>query len=90
MQHAYGIFLLLFLLLLLLLLMMRLWLLMLLLLLDKYDYLTTTSSSFRDVIEGRIAMLPMHSFQGRVFLLLAFCKQHASLQQLLSHMETLA
>ena len=27
-------------------------------------------------------------FQGRVFLLLAFCKQNASLQQLLSHMAT--
>ena len=25
-------------------------------------------------------------FQGRVFLLLAFCKQNGSLQQLLSHM----
>ena len=29
-------------------------------------------------------------FQGRVFLLLAFCKQNASLQQLLSHMATVS
>ena len=28
------------------------------------------------------------SFQGRVFVLLAFCKQNASVEQLLSHMET--
>ena len=35
--------------------------------------------------QGQAFLLP---FQGRVFLLLPFCKQNASLQQLLSHMAT--
>ena len=35
--------------------------------------------------QGQAFLLP---FQGRVFLLLPFCKRNASLQQLLSHMAT--